>query len=179
MDLSKGVKSAWQSLKSHEITVEQALDLLIDDQKTINQLLLDTEVGSRFFRQFPDPKLVPPVIPLLLWQQCFYLGSPRPLESEEIRKLRDHTLSDIKIISINEQSYNLWFHSQNDDRKGLTTTALIDPLTGLLPQEDISQVAELSLNKAGGHNERIRTIISTALRNRASDIHLEPCMAIG
>lgn len=55
MDLSKGVKSAWQSLKSHEISVEQALDLLIDDQKTINQLLLDTEVGSRFFRQFPDP----------------------------------------------------------------------------------------------------------------------------
>jgi type II secretory ATPase GspE/PulE/Tfp pilus assembly ATPase PilB-like protein len=174
MDLSKGVKSAWQSLKSHEITVEQALDLLIDDQKTINQLLLDTEVGSRFFRQFPDPKLVPPVIPLLLWQQCFYLGSPRPLESEEIRKLRDHTLSEIKIIPINEQSYNLWFHSQNDDRKGLTTTALIDPLTGLLPQEDISQVAELSLNKAGDQNERIRTIISTALRNRASDIHLEP-----
>jgi len=52
MDLSKGVKSAWQSIKSHEISVEQALDLLIDDQKTINQLLLDTEVGSVSFASF-------------------------------------------------------------------------------------------------------------------------------
>jgi type II secretory ATPase GspE/PulE/Tfp pilus assembly ATPase PilB-like protein len=51
---------------------------------------------------------------------------------------------------------------------------VVNPLTGQLEQEDISETTEIYLMKAADQIGRIKTIISGALRNRASDIHLEP-----
>ncbi len=174
MDAAMVVMSAWQRLKSREITCEEALQLLVDDKGTVNLSLLDTEVSFRFLREFPDRNALPPVIPLLLWQSCYYLGSPRPLSLDTIRKLGDRTLSEIKIIPVTEKSYRSWFHTQNLDLKRINSAPLVDPLTGEQAQEDISQVTELYLSKAADQIDRIRTIISGALRNRASDIHMEP-----
>jgi len=50
----------------------------------------------------------------------------------------------------------------------------VNPLTGKLEQEDISETTEIHLAKAEDQIGRIKTLLSGALRNRASDIHLEP-----
>jgi type II secretory ATPase GspE/PulE/Tfp pilus assembly ATPase PilB-like protein len=138
--------SAWQQLKSREITCEEALQLLVDAQGTVRLELLDREVSYRFLREF----------------------------LEEIRKLSDRTFTEIKIIPISDKSYRNWFHSQNLDNNRISSTPLVNPLTGEQDQEDIGEVTELYLSKAVDQISRIRTIISGALRNRASDIHLEP-----
>lgn len=171
---SQTVLSAWQRLRQHEIDCSEALNLLVDASGQVNLSLLDREVSDCFLRDFPDPKLLPPVVPLLLWRNCYYLGSPAPLLPEQVQQLSDRTLTDIQIISITEKSYRSWFHLQYSNLNQLDGGHLVNPLTGEVETEDISEVTELYLSRAADQISRIKTIISGALRNRASDIHLEP-----
>lgn len=165
--------SAWYQLRRREIACEQAIALLVPQGK-VNLSLLDRDLTRRFLRDFPDLKSIPPVMPLLLWQNCYYLGSPVQLSDAQIQQLGDRTLTDIKIIPISEKCYRSWFHLQFSDLKEIHGTELVNPLTGEADNEDICEVTELYLSKAADQISRIKTIISGALRNRASDIHLEP-----
>ena len=174
MQTTLSITSAWQRLKNSEITCEEALKLLVDRHGIINLDLLDPEVSYRFFRQVPSRRALPSVIPLLLWRNCYYLGSPVVLREEDIKNLSDRTLTDIKIIPIAGKSYRAWYLIQTFNANGISSASLINPLTGETEQEDISEVTELYLSKAADQISRIKTIISGALRNRASDIHLEP-----
>ncbi|MBD2086548.1 GspE/PulE family protein [Trichocoleus sp. ST-U3] len=174
MQTSPPASSAWQRLKNREINCEEALKLLVDEQGTLHLALLDREVSYRFFREFPDRKFLPPVVPLLLWRNCYYLGSPMALSLEAIRELSDRTFTDIKIIPIADKSYRTWYHTQNLDPKRISSTPLVNPLTGEQEQENISETTELYLSKAVDQIGRLKTLISGALRNRASDIHMEP-----
>ena len=80
----------------------------------------------------------------------------------------------IHVIAIAEQSYRAWFQTQNFDQNRISGDALTNPLTGEVEQENIGVVTELHLSKATDQIGRIKAIISGALRNRASDIHMEP-----
>lgn len=168
--------SAWRRLRNHQISCEQALNLLVNDQGAVNLYLLDREVSYRFLREFPDPQTLPPVVPLLLWRNCYYLGSPVALSPDEVSRLSDRTLTEIKIIPILEKSYRAWFHTHNINQDSLSSDPLVNPLTGEVESENIAEVTELYLSKAVDQISRIKTIISGALRNRASDIHLEPAV---
>lgn len=168
------VTSAWQQLRKQEITCEQALNLLVDSEGNVNLHFIDWEVSRRFLREFPDARLLPPVVPLLLWRSCYYLGSPVTLAPEQIQQLSDRTFTNIKIIPISDKSYRSWYHKQHSEQNSLSITPLVNPLTGEAEAEDIAEVTELYLSKAADQISRIKTIISGALRNRASDIHLEP-----
>ncbi|MCS6814129.1 MAG: GspE/PulE family protein [Cyanobacteria bacterium] len=167
-------RSVWQQLRQGEITCEQALAMLVDRHGHVNLSLLDPQVSFRFLREFPDRSALPAVIPLLLWRNCFYLGSPTALSPEVVRQLSDRTLTDIKVITISNKSYSAWYRQTTFDQTQITATPLVNPLTGEPEPEDISEVTELYLSKAADQISRIKTIISGALRNRASDIHLEP-----
>ncbi|NEP00771.1 MAG: type II/IV secretion system protein [Symploca sp. SIO2E9] len=174
MELSSSTPSAWRQLRNRQISCKEALALLVNSQGTLERERLDWEVNSRFFRHFPNRQGLPPVIPLILWRGCYYLGSPVKISTETIQALSDRTLTDIKIIPVNSKSYRLWFHSQNLDPNRISSTPLMNPLTGEQEKEDICETTELYLEKAVDQIARIRTIISGALRNRASDIHFEP-----
>jgi type II secretory ATPase GspE/PulE/Tfp pilus assembly ATPase PilB-like protein len=166
--------SVWQQLKNREITCELALKLLVDEQGRLNLSLLDAEVSSRFFQQVANRQDLLPIVPLLLWRNCYYLGSSVVLEPAAIKLLSDRTGSAIKIIPITENSYRNWFQMQQVDANGMSSAAIVNPLTGEFEQEDLSEIAECSFAKASDQMERIKTLIAGALRNRASDIHLEP-----
>jgi general secretion pathway protein E len=170
MQTSPIVSSAWEKLRKHEITCEQALNLLVDEQRNISLERLDREVSNRFFRHFPDRNSLPPLVPLLLWRGCYYLGSPGSVSAEVIREMSDRTLTEIKIIPITAKSYRIWSHDPNR----ITSNPLVNPETGEQEQEDISESTELYLSRAVDQMGRIKTLISGALRNRASDIHMEP-----
>ena len=171
---SSAIQSAWHKLRCRKITCEQALEMLVDLDGKVHFSLLDRDLSHRFLRDFPDPKVLPPIVPLLLWRNCYYLGSPVELSNDQIQNLSDRTLTDIQIVPISEKSYRSWFHFQFSNLQGIQSARLINPLTGEAESEDISEVTELYLSKAVDQISRIRTIISGALRNRASDIHMEP-----
>ncbi len=174
MQTSPANTSAWQKLINQEINCAEALQLLVDEQGIVNQALLDRDVSLRFLRHFPNRNSLPPAIPLLLWRGCYYLGSPVTLSPEIISNLGDRTYSQIKVIPIADKSYRAWFHTQNLNVNNLSSAPLVNPLTGEYEQENISETTELYLSKAADQIGRIKTLISGALRNRASDIHLEP-----
>ena len=171
---STSTLSVWQQLKNREITCEEALRWLVDEDGTITLSLLDVEVSYRFLREFPDRTTLPPLLPLLLWQNCFYLGCPVPVSLDTIRQLSDRTFTNIKIVPITDKSYTTWYRTQNIDANRLSSQPFINPLTGEHEQENISEITRELLAKAVDQIGRIKTIISGALRNRASDIHLEP-----
>jgi type II secretory ATPase GspE/PulE/Tfp pilus assembly ATPase PilB-like protein len=166
--------SAWQQLKKREISCDDAINLLVNDRGVVNLQLLDREVTHRFLKQFPDRRSLPPVIPLLLWRNCYYLGSVGSLSQEAIANLGEQTATDIKLIAIADHSYCDWFSAQNLDQHRLSANAVTNPLTGEVEQENIGRMTELHLSKATDQIGRIKTLISGALRNRASDIHMEP-----
>ncbi len=168
--------SVWQQLRKREISCEDALNLLVDESGSVTLGLLDAEVSARFLREFPDRTALPPVIPLLLWQNCYYLGSPVPLSVAQIQQLSDRTFTDIKIVRVSDKSYRTWFRNQNLDCNRINAQPFVNPLTGEVEQEDISEFTNELLSKAVDQIGRIKTIISGALRNRASDIHLEPTL---
>ena len=174
MQNAPNILSAWAKLKNQEISCDQALKLLVDEEGHVNQQLLDRDVSSRFLRHFTDKNSLPPAIPLLLWRGCYYLGSPVDLSAEAIAQLCDRTGGEIKIISIVEKSYRAWFHNQNLTPNSISSVPLMNPLTGKLEQEDISETTQFNLSKTDDQIGRIKTLLSGALRNRASDIHLEP-----
>jgi len=176
MDASTAVvQSAWQQLKQQKMSCEQALALLVNQRGMVNFDLLDREVSHRFLRHFPEKTGLPPVVPLLLWRNCYYLGSPVTLSEQEIQQLNDSLNATVKIIAIAEKSFRQWTHRQHlKDNQRLKGTAMVTPLTEPLEPEDITQVAEYQLSQVDNQVERIKALISSALRNRASDIHLAP-----
>ena len=168
------ITSAWARLKNQELSCEEALRLLVDEQGTVNSTLLDRDVNNRFLRHFPDKSSLPPAIPLLLWRGCYYLGSPVTLSPDAIAKLAERTGSEVKIIVISDKSYRAWFQIQNINTNRTSAAPLVNALTGKHEQENITETTELYLSKSDSQIDRIKTLLSGALRNRASDIHLEP-----
>jgi type II secretory ATPase GspE/PulE/Tfp pilus assembly ATPase PilB-like protein len=166
--------SVWKQLKSREITRDDALHLLVDESGSVTLSLLDSEVSHRFFREFSDRETIPPVIPLLLWQNCFYLGSPVEIAPAIVKLMGDRTCTSISIIPIADSSYRAWYRARKTNAQTLSAEPFINPITGELDAEDISAVTTELLANAADQIGRIKTLISGALRNRASDIHLEP-----
>jgi len=141
------ILSPWARLKKGEITCEEALRILVDKQGIVNLDLLDSEVSSRFFREVPNRSALPPVIPLLLWRNCYYLGSPVSLPRENIQKLSASTLTAIKIIPIADKSYRAWYLTRSFNANSISAASLVNPITGETEPEDISEVTELYLKK--------------------------------
>lgn len=178
-----GQLTPWWQLRKGTISCEQALELLIDKNRDVDLSLLDQEVKERFvqqirssFKHHDHDQPLPHVIPLLLWRNCFYLGCPISISSSEIKSISDRLGTEIKIVEISEKSYLEWYRVQNLDTSTIDASVLINPLTGEIETENISETAQLYLSQAGDQIDRIKTIISSALRNRASDIHLEPTL---
>ena len=173
--------SAQQRLKRQQISLEQALaDLLspvggpLSENQTLNLTQIDRPLCKDFFRQFATPQTLPPVLPLLLWQNCYYLGCPVSVSDLAIQQIQNQLNAVVQIITIDEISYRKWYRQAHIDFRTVSHSAMVNPLTGELDPEDITELTELSLAQTENQIERVRAIITSALRHRASDIHLEP-----
>ncbi len=169
--------SVWKRFRDQEITCEEALNQLVDKRGGLRIDLLDEDVNYRFFHHFEDRKSLPPVIPLLLWQGYFYLGSPRSLDNDEIKRLSNATLTGIKNVLISSESYLLWFLRQNLPEPSNIASPIVNPLTGTNEESHLDEISEIYLSQALDQTHRINALISVALQHRASDIHLEPTEA--
>jgi type II secretory ATPase GspE/PulE/Tfp pilus assembly ATPase PilB-like protein len=169
-------QSVWKQLRGNQIpSCEAALRILVNEVGSLRIDGLDAELNQRFFQKFENRNALPPVIPLLLWQSCFYLGSPVEISSDLLKIMGDRTHTVIKIIPISSESYRAWFRTQNlPDSTGITSNRLINPLTGETEEIDIREVTDHYLSKAANQTRRINALISVAMQHRASDIHLEP-----
>lgn len=166
--------SAWQQLKRQQLTCDRALELLVSPQGVVRLELLDLELETRFWRTLGDRLDLPPVIPLLLWQNCYYLGTPVAVPPTLEHELSRCLGTDVRLLAIAEKSYRQWHRLRHLDTSRISIVTLPNPLTGELEYEDITETAEFHLSQADSQIERIKALISSALRNRASDIHLAP-----
>lgn len=167
-------QSTQQKLKHRIITLQTALTDLIDPNQTLNLNLLDEPLTKTFFKQLRLSATALPIIPLFLWQNCYYLSSPIDINPEHIAQFETRLGTAIQILPISEASYREWFSQHNLIFNAVDASDVINPLTGQAETEDISRATEFSLARNSSQIERIQTILVSALRNRASDIHLEP-----
>lgn len=168
------MKSAWKQLINRQITLEEAIKILVNPQGLINTNLLDPEVNKRFRRHFSDEQDIPAIIPLLLWQNCYYLGSPTDLSKERVRQLGERTHTNIAIVSISDKSYRdcsllleIYLSSINPSR-------FIDIFKEKAEFEDLGTLTEMYLLRTPNPTDQLNIIIAGALHNRVSDIHIEP-----
>ena len=109
-------RSTQGQLKHRQITPEQALKQLVSASGEVSITLLDQDLTRQFDRILRDLATPIPVLPLLLWQNCYYLGSPIEVTPEQEQKLTHRLGAIVKIISIDAASYRSWFHQQNITR---------------------------------------------------------------
>ncbi len=166
--------SLQKQLQQRQINLESALQLISGSPDDLCVDWIDLNLCERFFRQCKNAKGLPPVIPLLLWQSCYYLGSPSEWSQELIYTLGQNLDTEIRVFPISEESYRNWFKHYNSEQHRTSAEIQRDPLTGEILPENIQETAQLHLSQVDDQIERIKTLILSALRNRASDIHLEP-----
>ncbi|MBF2096910.1 MAG: type II/IV secretion system protein [Gloeomargaritaceae cyanobacterium C42_A2020_066] len=164
----------WQQLCRGDIDCATALASLVVTAGNLHLDRLNPDLPRRFLACFPNRRDLPPLVPLLLWRNCYYLGSPETLTPETLAELSQKTRAQIKILPIAASSYRLWFRqTQAPQLTQIHASPLINPLTGEA-DSDAEEDASLFLSQADNAIHRINALISVALRHRASDIHLEP-----
>ncbi|MDX2099891.1 MAG: GspE/PulE family protein [Leptolyngbyaceae cyanobacterium bins.59] len=158
-------------LRNCEISREQALQELVV-KGAVNLEQLDSRVINQFFRSVRDRENLPPVIPLLFWQHCYYLGSPIVLSEDNIwqirRRMSDPTI-EINQVPISARSYYVWKQHQQHQNLKLVPSPSPKTETGIIPK--VPTVPD----EPEGQIRWLRNIIISASEQRASDIHLEPC----
>ncbi|NET58946.1 MAG: type II/IV secretion system protein [Symploca sp. SIO2E6] len=175
-------ESVWQQLIRNEITCEEALQLLVDEQGNVNMSLFDTGVNKRFRKSFPKNYDFPPVIPLLHWQARYYLGSPKALSPKQISQLHQYTKKHVgksfdnppQIIPITEKSYRDCLFKLQIDIDLVNPFKNIRLFEGKEAQEDIRNFVKIHLLAKKDQSERLTLLLAAAIHRRASDVHLEP-----
>jgi general secretion pathway protein E/type IV pilus assembly protein PilB len=167
--------SAWKKLLSGTISLEKALEILVDKKGIINVDLLDPEVYERFWSSIPKRYRNRTFVPLLLWQNCYYVATPDKVSFEEIDELSRAINSDIKILSITEQSYNFCVSKLDIEvaKGNLEKMVQTIEMKQEEPEETTSAIRKGVL-KTYNPSQQLDFIIAGALQQRASDIHLEP-----
>jgi type II secretory ATPase GspE/PulE/Tfp pilus assembly ATPase PilB-like protein len=173
-NLSVISSTPWQLLKTGKITCEEAIAKLVDPNGTVNIKLLDPEVWDLFFRQSRNHTELPYLIPLLFWRKRFFIGVPEAVSELDIKRIGNLMDMTVEVVSITKKSYQEWFLKKNicNDRISLSETDI--PFADELAPMAIADTAEMYLSKADDQISRIKAIIASALKSRASDIHLEP-----
>ncbi len=170
----KSATTPWQRLKNKEISLDNALNLLVDSEENLYLDDVDSGLSDLFFRQVENYTAALHVVPLLLWQCRYYLGCPVDMSAEDIKQLSNHCKLDVEIIHITEKSYIDWYYRQNKNTKGIDANQRTNPINGEPLYDDIAATTEAILFGVSDQIDRINTFLADALRNRASDIHFEP-----
>jgi type II secretory ATPase GspE/PulE/Tfp pilus assembly ATPase PilB-like protein len=166
--------SLQNQLRCREISLEEALSQFQSTADNWSVAWVDSALCKQFLRKTRNTPGLPPIIPLILWQNCYYLGAISPLSAEQRLSLGDCLGADIKVLPITADHYRQWFRYYNSEHHRNSAETQRDPLTGEILPENLQETAQLHLSQVDDQIERIKTLILSALRNRASDIHLEP-----
>ncbi len=104
---TRSALTAWQKLRFHQMSCEEALWLVVDEDGQVVFEQLDPKLTQRFYHDCGDLMHEAQVIPLLLWQGCYYIGChQRPPGLEQA--LMDQLGTQVELISITPASYHHW-----------------------------------------------------------------------
>jgi len=161
--------------RSGALDIEKAIGQMVSANGTLVIDKLDSKVSDRFLTQIKNYLQILHIVPLMLHQGCYYLACSVELSDLDIRNLSNHLKLGVKIIPISESSYIQWFYLQPQNIKGIDASDRINPITKEVMYEDIATTTQTMFSLAGEDQiARIKGFISDAIRNRASDIHVEP-----
>lgn len=164
--------SLQEQLQKQSIVLSQALTLL-HTQPDLNLDWLDDSLIQRFFRHFPQKNTLPPLVPLLLWQGCYYIASPATLTRNEVELVEQRTKTRIEVLPISLKVYQNWLQRQK--LQGRSIKGLQEEEGERASTEDVRHLTEKILATADQSQvDKIKTLIRGALQTGASDIHLEP-----
>lgn len=164
--------SLQEQLKQRRLSSSQVLGLL-QQESDLNLEWLDDSLMQRFFRHFPQRHSLPPVIPLVLWQACYYIASPATLTETEQALIEQYTQTRIEVVPISLKAYQNWL--QHQKLQGQVPRGIQNGGDDRASTEDVRQLTEKILaTEDQSQIEKIKTLIRGALQTGASDIHLEP-----
>jgi type II secretory ATPase GspE/PulE/Tfp pilus assembly ATPase PilB-like protein len=195
-------QSLTQLLKAGKTTLNEALNLLVDNTGTLNFEYLDKQLLSAMPSSWPAEQ----AIPLLFWSNKLYVGVPDNPDPALKKTLSDFLNGcQIEFKTIMPESWNKWFtligKTPGNVTPVQTTTPKLQPqpttsqqkLTQLRQQQASSLAApqgklgaelEATIEKIpirqimatdeGAIANDVRALMGEALSQRSSDIHFEP-----
>ncbi|WP_425218130.1 ATPase, T2SS/T4P/T4SS family [Tumidithrix helvetica] len=169
--------SAWKKLIENKITLEQAINLLIDSEKNLLQEAFDPKVHHRFIEHFPKNFEFPPIIPLLLWKNCYFVASVEKINPDVAKVLMQHTKTKIEFFRINYKSYSEFPYKLNLQNHNIYAEKLNDLLAykqAIKAAGDIKAFLKMSVMSTDNPLKQLELIIAGGVHQRASDIHFEP-----
>jgi hypothetical protein len=94
--------SLQNQLRCREISLEEALSQFQSTADNWSVAWVDSALCKQFLRKTRNTPGLPPIIPLILWQNCYYLGAISPLSAEQRLSLGDCLGADIKVLPIRQ-----------------------------------------------------------------------------
>ncbi len=191
-----------QLLKSGKATLDDALNLLIDNTGTLNFEYLDKNLLSAMPSAWPAEQ----AIPLLFWNNRLFVGVPADNPETSLKGSLSDFLNgcQIELRNVHAESWNKWFQLigktsanipvQNvqsytkapqvkQEEQKATTQAQSTPQASA-PQTKLGAELEATIEKIplrqimatdeGAIANDVRALMAEALSHRASDIHFEP-----
>ncbi len=90
--------SMQQRLKQGVISLDAALAQMVTSEGNLQSSLLDHQLCKDCIRKIRA--LPAPIVPLLLWQDCYYLATPVNIQSGQVDVLRHQLQTQVEIIKI-------------------------------------------------------------------------------
>ncbi len=195
-------QSLSQLLKAGKISLNDALNLLVDNTGTLNFEYLDKQLLSAMPSSWPAEQ----AIPLLFWNNKLFVGVPDNSDPTLKKTLSDFLNgSQIEFKIINLDSWNKWYALIGKTPANITPTTQTQTLkpqqqvqgqrpNQIKPQQSLAQssapqgklgaeleatieripIRQIMATDEGAIANDVRALMGEALGQRASDIHFEP-----
>ncbi len=89
-----------QKLKQGIVSLDVALAQMVSPEGSLQLSFLDHQLCTDCIRKIRD--LPAPIVPLLFWQNCYYLATPINIEPRKVNRLCNQLQTQVKIIKIAE-----------------------------------------------------------------------------
>jgi type II secretory ATPase GspE/PulE/Tfp pilus assembly ATPase PilB-like protein len=166
--LSQEKKSAYQLLQRREVSLEDALKLLVSPKRDLNPVYLDKQLIRSMKPEWPKHQ----AIPLLFTQNQLFIACPETTP-EGLEKALAPLVNncEIKVVRINAKSWDFVMTGGSSAKAPQKKSQLGAELLSTIDRIENRSINATDENSIG--NE-VRFLMGLAAQQGASDIHFEP-----
>lgn len=163
-------QSAYQMLQRNQVSLKEALQLLVNQKRDLNPKYLDQNLINSMRPEWPREK----ALPLLFSQNQLFVACAESANGDLSAQLKPLTQGELKIVKINQRSWDFVLAGGKKDgasNGGKETAQLGADLAATLEKIPDRKINANDENSIGAE---VRGILLEASKKGASDIHFEP-----
>lgn len=164
-------QSAYQLLQRNQVSLKDALQLLVNQNRELNPIYLDKSLIASMKSDWPKDT----AIPLLFAQNQLFVACCETAPQDIVESLKPLVPNtDIKVIRINQRSWSfIKSGAKPSSSENHKPTAQLG--ADLVASIQKIQSRSINANDENSIGNEVRWVLQEASKRGASDIHFEPC----